>query len=81
MHPDVERVVIPGGSFGGSVSYMAGAPPTGILSNAQASQGTHGPLVTWNVDNPVGIREVAIVRKRYILQNETDFHQPFQNPQ
>ena len=29
MHPDVERVVIPGGSFGGSVSYMAGAPPTG----------------------------------------------------
>ena len=80
MHPDVERVVIPGGSFGGSVSYMAGAPPTQILSNAQVSQGTNGPLVTWNVDNPVGIQEVAIVRKRYRLQNETDLHQPFQNP-
>ena len=80
MHPDVERVVIPGGSFGGSVSYMAGAPPTQILSNAQVSQGTNGPLVTWNVDNPAGIQEVAIVRKRYRLQNETDTPQPFQNP-
>ena len=29
MHPDVERVIIPGGSFGGAVSYMAGAPPVG----------------------------------------------------
>ena len=80
MHPDVERVVIPGGSFGGSVSYTAGAPPTGILSNAQVSQGTNGPLVTWNIDNPSRVREVAIVRKRYMLQNETDVPQPFQNP-
>ena len=79
MHPDVERVVIPGGSFGGSVSYMAGAPPVGTLSNAQVVQGTNGPLVKWDVDNPSGIREVAIVRKRYMLQNETDVPQPFQN--
>ena len=80
MHPDVERVVIPGGSFGGSVSYMAGAPPTGTLSNAQVVQGSNGPLVKWDVDNPSGIREVAIVRKRYTLQNETDVPLPFQNP-
>ena len=80
MHPDVERVVIPGGSFGGSVSYMAGVPPAGVLSNAQVVQGSNGPLVTWNVENPVGIREVAIVRKRYMLQNETDVPLPFQSP-
>ena len=80
MHPDVERVVIPGGSFGGFVSYMAGAPPTGTVSGTQVVQGTNGPLVKWGVDNPSGIREVAIVRKRYMLQNETDVPQPFQNP-
>ena len=80
MHPDVERVVIPGGSFGGFVSYMAGAPPTGTLSNAQVVQGTNGPLVKWSVDDPSGIREVAIVRKRYMLQSETDVPLPFQNP-
>ena len=80
MHPDVERVVIPGGSFGGAVSYMAGPPPTGVLSNAQVVQGSNGPLVQWSVDNPSGIREVAIVRKRYILQRETDVPLPFQNP-
>ena len=79
MHPDVERVIIPGGSFGGSVSYTAGAPPTGMLSNAQVSQGGAGPVVTWNLDNPTGIREVAIVRKRYTLASETDVPQPFQN--
>ena len=79
MHPDVERVVIPGGSFGGSVSYMAGAPPAGVLSNAQVVQGSNGLRVTWNVDNPAGVREVAIVRKRYMLRNETDVLQPFQN--
>ena len=80
MHPDVERVVIPGGSFGGSVSYMAGAPPVGALSNAQVVQGSNGPLVTWTVDDPSGIREIAIVRKRHISQNETDVPLPFQNP-
>ena len=79
MHPDVERVIIPGGSFGGSVSYIAGAPPAGRLSNARVSQGSNGPLVRWNIDNPAGIREVAIVRKRYTLQSETDVPQPFQS--
>jgi|GEM_PF-785288 len=79
MHPDVERVVIPGGSFGGSVSYMAGVPPAGVLSNAQVVQGSNGLRVTWDVENPTGIREVAIVRKRYTLQNETDVPLPFQN--
>ncbi len=80
MHPDVEQVIVPGGTFGGAVSYTAGAPPTGTLSNAQVAQGGNGPIVTWNVDNPIGIHEVAIVRKRYVRQSETDVLQPFQNP-
>ena len=80
MHPDVERVVIPGGSFGGSVSYTAGAPSAGTLSNARVSQGTNGPVVTWDVENAVGIREVVIVRKRSLLLRETDVPQPFENP-
>ncbi len=78
MHPDVEQVIIPGGTFGGSISYTAGAPPTGILSNATVSQGNTGPVVTWEVSNPIGIRDVVIVRKRYLLQSETDVPQPFQ---
>ena len=79
MHPDVEQVIIPGGTFGGSVSYMAGAPPKGQLSNAQVSQGIRGPVIKWTVDNPTDIREVVIVRKRYELESETDVPQPFQN--
>ena len=79
MHPDVEQVIIPGGTFGGAVSYTAGAPPTGILSNATVSQGNTGPVVTWEVSNPTGIRDVVIVRKRYRLQSETDVPQPFQS--
>ena len=79
MHPDVERVVVPGGSFGGAVSYTAGVPPAEHLSNAQVSQGENGPLVTWRVDDSTGIQEVAIVRKRYISLDETDIPQPFQN--
>ena len=37
--------------------------------------------MTWNVDNATDISEVAIVRKRYVLQSETDVPQPFQNPE
>ena len=80
MHPDVEQVIIPGGTFGGNVSYIAGAPPTGTLSNAQVTQGSNGPIVTWDVDSSPGIQEVTIVRKRHVLQGETDAPQPFQNP-
>ena len=78
MHPDVEQVIIPGGTFGGSVSYMAGAPPKGQLSNAQVSHGIRGPVIKWTVDNPTNIREVVIVRKRYILESDTDMPEPFQ---
>ncbi len=80
MHPDVERVVVPGGSVGGAVSYIAGVPPTGTLSDAQVSQGTNGPLVTWRVEDRAGIQEVAIVRKRYLLlQEDTEAPLPFRN--
>ena len=78
MHPDVEQVIIPGGTFGGSVSYIAGVPPAGQLSNAQVSQGNIGPLIKWTVDDPTDIQTVAIVRKRYILNSETDTPEPFQ---
>ena len=79
MHPDVEQVIIPGGTFGGSVSYIAGAPPKGQLSNAQVSPGIRGPVIKWTVDNPTNIRDVVIVRKRYELENEPDVPHPFQN--
>lgn len=80
MHPDVEQVIIPGGTFGGSVSYVAGAPPKGQLSNAQVSQGNRGPKIKWTLDDLTGIQEVAIVRKRFVLESETDVPQPFENP-
>jgi hypothetical protein len=51
-----------------------------MLSNAQVSQGTNGPVVAWDIENPTGIREVAIVRKRSLLWLETDVSNPFQNP-
>ena len=78
MHPDVEQVIVPGGTFGGSVSYMAGPPPAGRLANAQVSQGSSGPVMAWDVTNPAGIQEVAIIRKRYTLESETDVPQSFQ---
>lgn len=78
MHPDVEQVIVPGGTFGGSVSYMAGPPPAGRLANAQVSQGSGGPVMAWDVTNPAGIQEVAIIRKRYTLESETDVPQSFQ---
>ncbi len=79
MHADVEQVVIPGGTFGGNVSFVAGAPPTGQLTNVQVSQGNSGALIKWNVDDTKGIQEVAIVRKRYVLESETDEPQSFQS--
>ncbi len=79
MHPDVDQVIVPGGTIGGSVSFMAGAPPTGQLSDAQVSQGNRGPIIKWKLDNPTDIQEVAIVRKRYILEGETDVPQPFRS--
>lgn len=79
MHADVEQVVVPGGTTGGSISFVAGAPPKGQLANVQVSQGTSGALLNWTVDDPTGIQEVAIVRKRYVLNSETDEPQTFQS--
>lgn len=77
MHPDVDQVIIPGGTIGGSVSVSAGIPPTRQFSNAQISQGIRGPVIKWTLDNTTDIHEVAIVRKRYIVVSETDTPQPF----
>lgn len=79
MHPDLEQVIIPGGTIGGSISVIAGTPPTGQFSNAHISQGIRGPVINWTLDNTTDIHEVAIVRKRYIVESETDTPQPFQS--
>ena len=79
VRPDVERVVIPGGAFGGSVSYMAGRPPAGGLSIPTLSRESDASVrVQWQLKDLTDIREVVIVRKRYTSLNETDDPQPFQ---
>ena len=73
LRPDVEEVVIPGGTFGGSVSYMAGRPPAGTLSTPTLSQERDASVrVQWQLEDLTDIREVAIVRKRYTSLVETD---------
>ena len=79
LRPDIEEVVIPGGTFGGAVSYMAGRPPAGALSTPTLSQeGDASVRVQWQLENLTDIREVVIVRKRYTSLIETDDPQPFQ---
>ena len=79
LRPDVEEVVIPGGTFGGSVSYMAGRPPAGTLSTPTLSQeGDASVRVQWQLEDLTDIREIAIVRKRYTSLIETDEPMPFQ---
>ena len=79
VRPDVERVVIPGGAFGGSVSYMAGRPPAGILSTPTVSHGRDDSVrVQWQLEDLTDIREVAIVRKRVTSSVGTDDARPFQ---
>ena len=79
LRPDIEEVVIPGGTFGGAVSYMAGRPPAGALSAPTLSQERDASVhVQWQLENLTDIREVVIVRKRYTSLVETDDPQPFQ---
>lgn len=80
MHPDVEQVIIPGGTFGGSVSVIAGVPPSGQISTAQITQGSRGPIINWTLGDPTDIHEIVIVRKRYLVESETDTPQPFETP-
>ncbi len=80
MHPDVEQVIIPGGTFGGSVSVIAGVPPSGQISTAQVAHGSRGPIINWTLGDPADIHEIVIVRKRYLIENETDTPQPFETP-
>ena len=79
LRPDVEQVVVPGGYFGGAVSYMAGRPPAGALSTPVVSQEKEASVrVQWELEDLSDIREVVIVRKRYTSLIETDDPQPFQ---
>ena len=78
VRPDLERVVIPGGTFGGAVSYMAGPPPAGALSTPTLSQERNASVrVQWQLEDLTDIREVVIVRKRYTSLVETDDPRPF----
>lgn len=79
MHPDVEQVIVPGGTFGGSISVLAGVPPKGQLSNAVVRQGNRGPIISWEISDATDIQDIVIVRKRYEMINETDVPQPFQS--
>ena len=80
MQPDVEHVIVPGGGyFGGSVSYMAGAPPRGKLSTPVVFQGDNGVRLEWEIEDLTGIRDVVIVRKRYTSLIDTDDDMPFQS--
>ncbi len=79
LRPDVEDVVVPGGSyFGGSVTYVAGQSPSGRLSIPILSQGPNGVRIQWEVEDSSEIHEVVIVRKRYTSLIETDEDRPFQ---
>ena len=79
VRPDVDQVVVPGGALGGSVSYMAGRPPTGALSTPTLSQDRDASVrVQWQLEDLTDIHEVAIVRKRYTSLIETDDPQSFQ---
>ncbi|RKU08513.1 hypothetical protein C6502_14980 [Candidatus Poribacteria bacterium] len=79
VRPDIERVVIPGGAFGGAVSYMAGPPPAGALSTPTLSQESDSSVrIQWQLEDLTDIREVVIVRKRYTSLVETDDPRPFQ---
>ncbi len=79
LRPDIEEVVVPGGTFGGAVSYIAGRPPAGALSAPTLSQERDASVhVQWQLENLTDIREVVIVRKRYTPLIETDDPQPFQ---
>ena len=78
VRPDIEQVIIPGGAFGGAVSYMAGPPPAGALSMPTLSQERDTSVrVQWQLEDLTDIREVVIVRKRYTSLVETDNPQPF----
>ena len=80
LQPDVEQVIIPGGGYyGGSVSYMAGAPPRGRLSTPIVFQGDNGVRLEWHIEDLEGIRDVVIVRKRYTSMIDTDDDMPFQS--
>ena len=79
VRPDIEQVIIPGGAFGGAVSYMAGPPPAGALSMPTLSQERDTSVrVQWQLEDLTDIREVVIVRKRYTSLVETDDPRPFQ---
>ena len=78
VRPDIEQVVIPGGTFGGAVSYMAGPPPAGTLSAPTLSQESDSSVrVQWQLEDLTDIREAVIVRKRYTSLVETDDPRPF----
>jgi len=59
LHPDIEHL-------GDYISYAAGIPPTGQLSIPTLAQSQKSSvIVRWDVEDISGVKEIAIVRKRY----------------
>ena len=59
LHPDIQREY-------NSISYAAGPPPAGKLSIPTLAQDANGKvIISWDLLDISGIKEVAIVRKRY----------------
>ena len=57
LHPDLET---------GGISYMAGQQPAGMLSDPKLSRGDAGEVeVSWELVDLSGIKEIAIIRKRF----------------
>jgi len=60
LHPDIERP-------GDHISYAAGAPPSGRLLTPTLAQSKDGTVILrWDVEDISGIKEVAVIRKRYV---------------
>jgi len=59
LHPDIQHET-------DSISYAAGVPPIGKLSTPTLTQDANGKvIISWDLLDISGIKEVAIVRKRY----------------
>ena len=89
IHPDIEQVITPDydpqtgeNATGGSISYYAGVPPVGRLTEPKLRKGENGGVhIEWELEDLAGIKQIAIVRKRFELRTDTARQtlKPFQN--
>ena len=89
IHPDIEQVITPNydpqtgeNATGGSISYYAGVPPAGSLTEPKLLKGENGGAhIEWELEDLTEIKQIAIVRKRFELRTDTSRQtlNPFQN--